>query len=259
MEKAKKLDVPLSLHEEDPSFIKTAGVNDGEIAKQLGLEGGAKSCAEDIMVARDCMLALESGAKVSIQHISSGVAVDTVRFAKSLGAKVYAEASPHHFTLSEKDVLKHKTLAKMNPPLRSEEDKAKIIAGLKDNTIEIIATDHAPHTIEEKNKSFELSPSGIIGLETSLALSITSLVKKENFTLMEVLEKMTINPAALYKLNRGYIEEGAIADIVIFDENEKWVVKDFYSKSSNSPFINEELTGKVKYTICEGKIVYTDK
>ena len=259
MEKAKKLDVPLSLHEEDPSFIKTAGVNDGEIAKQLGLEGGAKSCAEDIMVARDCMLALESGAKVSIQHISSGVAVDTVRFAKSLGAKVYAEASPHHFTLSEKDVLKHKTLAKMNPPLRSEEDKAKIIAGLKDNTIEIIATDHAPHTIEEKNKVFELSPSGIIGLETSLALSITSLVKKENFTLMEVLEKMTINPATLYKLNRGYIEEGAIADIVIFDENEKWIVKDFDSKSSNSPFINEELTGKVKYTICEGKIVYTDK
>ena len=147
----------------------------------------------------------------------------------------------------------------MNPPLRSEEDKAKIIAGLKDNTIEIIATDHAPHTIEEKNKVFELSPSGIIGLETSLALSITSLVKNENFTLMEVLEKMTINPATLYKLNRGYIEEGAIADIVIFDENEKWIVKDFDSNSSNSPFINEELTGKVKYTISEGKIVYTDK
>ena len=255
---AKAKNITFTIDKTNPEIVIT-GVNDGEIAKQLGLEGGAKTCAEDIMVSRDCMIALETGAKVSIQHISSGVAVDTVRFAKSLGAKVYAEAAPHHFTLSEEDVLKHKSLAKMNPPLRSEKDKQKIIEGLKDNTIEIIATDHAPHTNEEKNRDFAACPSGIIGLETSLALSITSLVKNENFTLMEVLEKMTINPAALYKLNRGYIEEGAIADIVIFDENEKWIVKDFDSKSSNSPFINEELTGKVKYTISEGKIVYTDK
>ena len=259
MEKAKKLNVPISLHEEDPSFIKTAGVNDSEIAQKLGLEGGAKTCAEDVMVARDCMLALESGAKVSIQHISSGAAVETVRFAKSLGAKVYAEAAPHHFTLTEEDVLKHGTLAKMNPPLRSEKDKQMIIEGLKDNTIEIIATDHAPHTIEEKSKAFSLCPSGIIGLETSLALSITSLVRKNHLNLMEVLEKMTINPAKLYNLDRGYISEGAIADIVIFDENEQWVVKDFDSKSSNSPFIGEKLFGKVKYTISEGKVVYTDK
>lgn len=259
MERAKKLNVPISLHEEDPSFIKTAGVNDSEIVEMLGLEGGSKTCAEDVMVARDCMLALESGAKVNIQHISSGVAVETVRFAKSLGAKVYAEATPHHFTLNEEDVLKHGSLAKMNPPLRSEEDRKKIIDGLKDNTIEIIATDHAPHIKEEKNKEFSLCPSGIIGLETSLALSITSLVKKNHLSLMEVLEKMTINPARLYNLDRGYIAKGAVADIVIFDENEEWIVKDFHSKSSNSPFIGEKLFGKVKYTICEGKVVYTDK
>lgn len=259
MEKAKELDIPISLHEEDPKFIKKPGVNDGEIAKKLGLDGGAKICAENIMVSRDCMLALDTGAKVSIQHISSGVAVETVRFAKSLGAKVYAEASPHHFTLTEEDVLKHGSLAKMNPPLRTKKDKQMIIEGLKDNTIEIIATDHAPHTIEEKNQPFELCPSGIIGLETSLALGITSLVKENHLSLMSLLEKMTINPAKLYNLNRGYIEEGAIADILIFDDNEQWQVKDFDSKSSNSPFIGEELYGKVKYTISEGKIVYTDK
>ena len=258
MQKAAALHMPISLHEEDKAFITNNGINAGKTAEKLDVIG-SPAIAEEVMVARDCMLALRSGAAVVIQHISSANSVELVRTAKKLGADIHAEATPHHFTLTEGALLEHGTLAKMNPPLRSEEDKAKIIAGLKDNTIEIIATDHAPHTIEEKNKSFELSPSGIIGLETSLALSITSLVKKENFTLMEVLEKMTINPAALYKLNRGYIEEGAMADIVIFDENEKWVVKDFDSKSSNSPFINEELTGKVKYTISEGKIVYTDK
>lgn len=259
MKKAKELDVPISLHEEDSNFIETAGVNDSEIAKKLGLKGGAKTCAEDIMVARDCMIALETGAKVSIQHISSGVAVETVRFAKSLGAKVYAEAAPHHFTLTEEDVLKYGSLAKMNPPLRSEKDKQIIIEGLKDNTIEIIATDHAPHSNEEKNRAFAACPSGIIGLETSLALGVTSLVNKEHISLMNLLEKMTINPARLYNLNRGHIAEGEIADIVIFDENEKWTVTDFDSKSSNSPFVGCELLGKVKYTISEGKIVYTDK
>lgn len=259
MKKAKELDVPVSLHEEDSNFIETAGVNDSEIAKKLGLKGGAKTCAEDIMVARDCMVALETGAKISIQHISSGVAVNTVRFAKSLGANVYAEAAPHHFTLTEKDVLKYKSLAKMNPPLRTEKDKQAIIEGLKDNTIEIIATDHAPHSIEEKNREFAACPSGIIGLETSLALGITSLVKEGHLSLMSLLEKMTINPARLYNFDRGYIKEGAVADIVIFDENEKWTVTGFDSKSSNSPFVGWELTGKVKYTISDGKIVYTDK
>lgn len=259
MKKAKELDVPISLHEEDSNFIKTAGVNDGEISKKLGLEGGAKTCAEDIMVARDCMVALETGAKVNIQHISSGVAVETVRFAKSLGAKVYAEAAPHHFTLTEEDVLKHKGLGKMNPPLRSEKDKLSIIEGLKDNTIEIIATDHAPHSNEEKNREFAACPSGIIGLETSLALGITSLVKENHLSLMSLLEKMTINPAKLYNLDRGFIKEGAIADIVIFNPNEDWIVKDFDSKSSNSPFIGEKLSGKIKYTISEGRVVYTDK
>lgn len=256
MKKAKELDVPISLHEENPSFITKAGVNDGKVSKALGLEGGATALAENVMVSRDVMIALETGAKVNIQHISSKTAVDTVRFAKSLGANVFAEASPHHFTLTEDAVLKHGSLAKMNPPLRTEQDRLAIIQGLKDDTIEIIATDHAPHSEEEKQKELTLCPSGITGLETSLGLGVTNLVKKGHLDLMHLLEKMTINPAKLYKIDRGFIKEGAIADIVIFKEDEKWEVKDFASKSKNTPFIGEVLDGKIKYTISEGKVVY---
>ena len=250
--------MPLSFHEEDPSLIKSPGVNEGKVSKELKV-GGAPNAAEDVLVARDCMLALKTNAKISIQHISSGNSVDLVRFAKSLGAKVTAEATPHHFSITEEAVLKHKTLAKMNPPVRTEKDKEKIIEGLKDNTIEIIATDHAPHSKEEKERELTKAPSGIIGLETSLALGVTNLVKKGHLTLLELLEKMTINPANFYKLDAGTIEEGKFADLVIFDENEEWIVPEkFASKASNTPFIGEKLYGKVKYTICNGKIVYRD-
>ena len=256
MNKAKELDVPLSFHEEDPNLIGVAGVNDGNVSKQLGFIGASNS-AEDVLVARDCMLALKTGAKVDIQHISSGNSVDMIRFIKSLGANVYAEATPHHFSLTEEAVLEHGTLAKMNPPLRTEEDKHKIIEGLKDGTIEIIATDHAPHSIDEKNREFAKSPSGIIGLETSLALGITNLVKKKHLSLMKLIEKMTINPARLYNFDAGYIAEGCKADIVIFDEDEEWIVHNkFESKAVNTPFIGDKLLGKVKYTICNGKVVF---
>lgn len=258
MLKAKELDVVLSFHEEDPSLITVAGINEGEISKKLGISG-ASNIAEDVMVARDCMIAIKTGAKVNIQHISSGVAVETVRMAKKLGANVYAEATPHHFSLTEEDVLTYGTNAKMNPPLRTEFDKNKIIEGLKDDTIEIIATDHAPHTYNEKNVEFAKAPSGIVGLETALALGITNLVKKGHLSMIKLLEKMTINPAKLYNLDCGYIKEGAVADLVIFNEDEIYKVNDFASKSSNSPFIGHKLYGKVNYTICRGNIVYEDK
>ena len=255
MLKAKELDVPLSFHEEDPSLITVAGINEGEISKKLGISGSS-NIAEDVMVARDCMIAIKTGAKVNIQHISSGVSVETVRMAKKLGANVYAEATPHHFTLTEEDVLTYGTNAKMNPPLRTEYDKSKIIEGLKDDTIEIIATDHAPHTYEEKNVEFAKAPSGIVGLETALALGVTTLVKKGHLSMIKLLEKMTINPARLYNLDCGHITEGAVADLVIFNEDEIYEVKDFASKSSNSPFIGHKLYGKINYTICRGNIVY---
>ena len=177
-----------------------------------------------------------------------------------MGAKIHAEATPHHFTLTDEAVIKHGSLAKMNPPLRREEDRLAIIAGLKDNTIDLIATDHAPHSAEEKAaQPMWTAPSGITGLETALGLGVTSLVKPGHLTMMEMLEKMTSNPAELYKLPGGSIEVGNPADFVIFNLDEEWTVTDFASKSTNTPFIGEKLYGKVHYTICRGKIIYIDK
>lgn len=254
MEKAKELDVPISLHEEDPSFIKNNGINHGPVSEELGIYG-SPSIAEESLVARDCMLALRSGAHVVIQHISSGRSVELVRMFKAMGANLHAEATPHHFTLTDEAVLKYGTLAKMNPPLRTEADRQEIIRGLSDGTSDIIATDHAPHSREEKKRSITAAPSGIIGLETSLALGITSLVRPGHLSLMQLLEKMTINPARLYHLPAGQITEGAPADLVLFDPEEKWTPTEYASLSSNSPFTGWELYGKIKATVCRGLIV----
>ena len=254
MKKAKELDVPISLHEEDPAYIKQPGVNQGKVSERLNY-GGASYLAEAVMVKRDCELAVKTGAKVDIQHISSGVAVDYVKESKEKGANVYAEASPHHFTLTEEAVLKYGTLARMNPPLRTEEDRQRIIKGLQEGTIEIIATDHAPHSKEEKDKPLDQAPSGITGIETSLALGVTELVEKGYLSMMQLLEKMTINPAKLYNMEQGRLQEGKPADVVLFDPEEEWEVKEYKSKATNSPFTGWKLKGKVKYTICDGKII----
>ena len=257
MEKAAEIGLPISLHEEDPSFIKNNGINHGPVSEQLGIYG-SPSIAEESLVARDCLLALRSGAHVVIQHISSGRSVEIVRMYKALGAKLHAEATPHHFTLAEDAVLKYGTLAKMNPPLRTEADRQAIITGLADGTIDIIATDHAPHSPEEKGRSITGAPSGIIGLETALALGITSLVRPGHLTLMQLLEKMTVNPADLYHLPSGRIEIGKAADLVLFDPEECWTPTEYLSMSSNSPFTGWKLYGKVKYTICGGDVIYRD-
>ncbi len=255
MKLAKELDQPISLHEEDPNFLDSPGVNKGEISKKIGV-GGASAMAEDVLVARDCMIAYHTGAKVNIQHISSKNSVELVRVAKKMGAKVYAEATPHHFTLTQDAVLEHGTLARMNPPLRTKEDRAAIIEGLVDGTIDFIATDHAPHSKEEKEKPFKDAPSGITGLETSLSLGVTNLVRTGHLTMMQLMEKMSKNPATLYNLNPKGITVGAPADFVIFNPNETWIVGDYESKATNSPFTGQELFGVVHYTICNGKIVY---
>ena len=259
MLEAARLDMPISLHEEDPAFISENGINRGVASEHLGI-GGSPALAEDVMVSRDCMLALHSGAKTVIQHISSGNSVALVRGAKALGADIHAEATPHHFTLTDDAVIQFGSLAKMNPPLRTEADRLAIIEGLKDGTIDLIATDHAPHSAQEKaTEPMHKAPSGIIGLETSLGLGITSLVKPGHLTLMELLEKMTCNPASLYKLPGGSIEVNAPADFVIFNPDEEWVVDGFVSKSKNSPFLGVKLFGKIYYTICDGKIIYKAK
>ena len=256
MERAAALDLPISLHEEDKSFITNNGINEGIISEALGISA-SPSIAEDVLVARDCMLALHTKANTVIQHISSGNSVALVRNAKELGANIHAEATPHHFTLTEDAILQYGTLAKMNPPLRTEKDRQAIIRGLQDGTIDLIATDHAPHSQEEKSRPLTEAPSGITGLETALGLGITSLVKPGHLTLIQLLEKMTSNPAALYHLPGGSIETGAPADFVIFNPDEEWTVDSFASKSSNSPFKGMSLYGKIYYTICDGKIVYS--
>lgn len=264
MEKAKKMQLPLSFHEEDPSFIEKSGTH-----------RTAPSVAEDVLVARDCMLALHTGAVIDIQHISSKNAVALVRTAKALGAPVYAEATPHHFSLTEEAVKTHGTYAKMNPPLRTEADLQAIIEGLKDGTIDVIATDHAPHSTEEKHKEdFFACPSGIIGLETSLALGVTNLVRPGHLTMLQLLEKMTINPAKLYSFNNraeqeissegsiqyyGSVVPGAAADLVIFNPDETFIAGNYQSKSENTPFTGCELYGKIHYTICNGNIVWENR
>jgi dihydroorotase len=282
MNRARSLNLPLSFHEEDPALIEKSGTN-----------RTAPAVAEDVLVARDCMLALHTGATIDIQHISSKNSVALVRTAKALGASVYAEATPHHFSLTEEAVALHGANAKMNPPLRTEADRLAIIEGLKDGTIDLIATDHAPHSREEKQREdFFACPSGIIGLETSLALGITNLVRPGHLTLLQLMAKMSQNPAALYRLNDraeqdtcgaaayqeaqnhasgtdsttvdaasefrpyGTIAPGCAADLVIFDPEESFIAGNYKSKSENTPFTGMQLYGKVKYTICRGEIVY---
>lgn len=255
MEEAKALNVPISLHEEDPDLMGSAGVHQGTVSEKIGV-AGAPALAEEVLVARDGLLAYRTGARVNFQHLSSKVSVEMIQLLKNLGADIYAEVTPQHFSLNETAVLEKGTLAKVNPPLRTEADRYALIKGLKENVIDIIATDHAPHSKEEKDRDMNTAPSGMIGLETALALGVTHLVRKGHLTMTHLLEKMTVNPAKLYNLDCGCLEVGKSADIVIFDEREKWTVDQFCSKASNSPFIGDELFGKIKYTLCNGQVVY---
>ena len=255
MAKAAELDLPVSLHEEDPLFIKQPGVHEGKVSAALGY-GGAGRMAEEIMTARDCMLALHTGASVCIQHISSARSVELVRLARQMGADIHAEATPHHFTLTEEAVLKYGTNARMNPPLRTEEDREAIIEGLADGTIDMIVTDHAPHSREEKAAALDKAPSGIIGLETSLGLAVKSLVLPGQLSLIETLRRMSTNPALFYRQKPGRVEEGEAADLVLFGLTETWKADHFVSRSSNSPFLGWELPAKIHATICGGSIVY---
>lgn len=263
MDEAVNLDVPLSFHEENPAYIRNNGINEGVASTKLGI-GGSDRRAETSLVERDLHLALETGASINIQHISSAEAVELVRKAKREDASgkrrgnIHAEATPHHFTLNEDAVERKGTLAKMNPPLRTEADRLAIIEGLRDGTIDLIATDHAPHGREEKERKFTEAPSGITGLETALSLAIMSLVEPGYLTMADVIKCMSVNPARLYHFEAGAVFAGSVADLVIFDAEERWIYDKSVSKSENSPFLGQEMRGKIKYTICKGKIVYQD-
>lgn len=257
MEKAANLGLPISFHEEDPALIAENGIHRGKASAFFGI-GGSPREAETRLVERDLKLAAGTGASVNIQHISAKESVELVRQAKQKGIRVHAEATPHHFTLTEEAAIEYKTLAKMNPPLREEEDRQAIIRGLSDGTIDIIATDHAPHTAEEKAQDITKAPSGIIGLETALALGITKLVQEGCLTMRRLLELMSTNPAKLYHLDAGYLDIHGPGDLILVDTSAEVIPGNYVSRASNTPFTGWKLKGKVVTTICDGKVVYTE-
>lgn len=254
---ARKNNTFISLHEEDPNLNGILGFNE-HIAKEHFHICGATGVAEYSMIARDVMIAYDAKAHVHIQHLSKAESVKVVEFAQKLGAQVTAEAAPQHFSKTEALLLTKGSNAKMNPPLRLESDRLAVIEGLKSGVISVIATDHAPHHADEKNvEDITKAPSGMTGLETSLSLGLTYLVEAGHLSLMELLEKMTVNPAQLYGFDAGFIAQDGPADLTIFDpEADRLVTDHFASKAANSPFVGEKLKGQVKYTICDGEIVF---
>ncbi len=210
------------------------------------------------MVARDLLLAELTGVRLHIAHVSAAESVRLVREAKARGARVSCEVTPHHFTLTEEAVRGFDTNAKMNPPIRSEADRQALLDGLRDGTIDVIATDHAPHTSQEKEQEFDLAPFGVIGLETALALTLTTLVAPGVLSLNQAIAKLTSEPARILKLQKGRIAEGGDADLTIFDPNREWLVdaSGFASKSRNTPFHGWRLSGAAVATLVGGKVVW---
>ncbi len=257
VEYAKMFDLPVMDHCQDHSMTQGAVMNEGVVSTRLGLRGWPNA-AEDLIVARNVILSEYTGAHIHLQHISSRFSVDVIRRAKSRGARVTAEGTPHHIALTDEALGTYDTNFKMNPPLRTEEDRQAIIEGLRDGTLDCIATDHAPHTEGEKDREFDYAPNGIIGLETSLAVSLEVLVRQNKFKLAHVIDLMTRRPATLLNLDAGTLAAGAPGDVCLFDPDITWRydAKAGFSKSSNSPWHGQELRGHVVTTICDGKIVF---
>ena len=258
---AHRQDLTILSHCEDADMVKNYAVNEGRVSRQLRLDG-RPAIAEELMVARDAMLAEETGAAVHICHISTAKSVAIVRRYKRKGVQITCETCPQYFSLTEDEILAQGTMARVNPPLRTWSDVEAIIEGLKDGTIDAIATDHAPHSAEEKARPLTEAPSGMVGLETALGVSLTYLYHTGELPLSDILRKMTINPACILRLpTKGRLAIGADADVVIFDPDEVWTVdpEQFASKGRNTPFAGKELKGKIKYTIVGGKIIYQDE
>jgi dihydroorotase len=258
--RAGRLQLPVLTHCEDAGMVRNYAVNEGAVSRRLGIPG-RPAIAEELMVMRDAMLAEETGSPVHICHVSTARSVDIVRRFKQKGVPITCETCPQYFTLTEDEVLTQGSLARVNPPLRTRRDVDAIIAGLQDGTIDAIATDHAPHTAQEKARPLEQAPSGMVGLETSLAVSLTALVHTGKLDLSTLLRKMTVEPARILGIDRGRLTLGADGDVVIFDPDEAWVVDpaQFASKGRNTPFAGRQLKGRVKYTLVGGTVIYQDQ
>ena len=257
LEYAKMFDLPILDHCQDEAMTQNAAMNEGVMSTRLGLRGWPHA-AEDVVVARNVILATYTGARLHLQHLTSKNSVDIVRRAKGRGVPVTAEATPHHLALTDAVLAGYDPNFKMNPPLRTEEDRRALIEGLRDGTIDCVATDHAPHTDYEKDKEFDYAPFGVIGLETALPVVLEVLHRQSGFSLADVVALMTHKPARLLKLPGGTLAEGAAADVTLFDPDEKWLynAKAGFSKSGNSPWHDRKLTGRVKTTIVAGRVVY---
>ena len=257
MRNAKELSIPVLAHCEDITLVAGGTMNAGKKSAELGLKGISNS-VEDVITARDILLAKETGVRLHLCHCSTADSVKMVKAAKEEGLPVTAEVCPHHFTLCEDDILENDANYKMNPPVRSREDLEALIQGLREGVFDVIATDHAPHSAEEKAGGFEKSPFGIVGSETAVALTITELVEKGVITPLQMAEKMSYYPAKVLGIDKGSLAEGKIADITVIDPQAEYCidVNTFRSKGKNTPFHNRKVKGKVLRTIVAGKTVY---
>lgn len=260
LEYASMFDITVISHCEDLHLADQGVMNEGLQSTLMGLKG-IPSAAEELMVAREVILSEYTNVPVHIAHVSTSLSVDLIRNAKKRGVKVTCETCPHYFSLTEDACSDFNTLAKVNPPLRTAKDAKAIVEGLKDGTIDIIATDHAPHHVDEKNVEFAIAANGIAGFETAFPLAMTYLVKPGHLTIEQLVEKMCVNPSKILGLNKGSIEVGRCADIIIVDPDEEFYVdiNKFKSKSKNSPFHGFKLTGSVYYTIVNGNVVVREK
>ncbi|MCS7231512.1 MAG: dihydroorotase [Elusimicrobiota bacterium] len=258
LEYSKMFNLPVIQHCEDKNLSKGGVINEGKVSTMLGVRGIPKE-SEEIIVIRDIILASLSKGFLHLTHISSKNSIEFIKQAKQKNINITCDVTPHHLVLTEDYLLKspYDTNLKINPPLRTEEDRISLINAIKDDTVDCISSDHAPHTKEEKSKEFDLAPFGIIGLETLFPLCVTFLYYKHKVPLINIIKKITNNPAKIFNLkNKGKIEIGYDADLTIFSIQEEFIVSNFFSKSSNSPFIGWKLKGKIKYTICGGKVVF---
>lgn len=260
MKNAAKANVPVLAHCEDINLVEGGVINLGDKSSELGFKG-ISNAVEDVIAMRDIMLAKETGATLHLCHCSTKDSVEMVKRAKEEGIKVTAEVCPHHFSMCSDDITSNDGNFKMNPPLRAREDMEALIKGLQDDIMDVISTDHAPHSAEEKAKDLEHAPFGIVGLETSVALTVTNLVKKGYLTPMQMAAKMSYNPAKVLGIPKGTLDEGKIADITIIDPDKEYTidVNTFESKGKNTPFDGYKVSGEVEYTILNGKVVYSNK
>jgi dihydroorotase len=257
LEYARTFGIPVASHCEDLTLSRGGSMNEGRISTRLGLIG-IPNAAEDVCIARDLLLAELTGGRLHIQHVTTSMGVQLIRDAKARGLAVTAEGTPHHFTLTDDAVESYRTNAKVNPPLRTAADRAAVIEGVRDGTLDVIATDHAPHHYDEKEQAFEDAPFGLVGLDTALALAITELVDRNIIDLPTLVMRMSTQPARAFNLPGGSLERGAAADVTVFDPAWPWTVDPtkLRSKSHNTPFAGRDLRGRAVYTIVDGRIVH---